>query len=162
MTKVMHFWIALFCSLSFAGFANEQKRDVFGVLIQISNSNVDMLRKNKAFIQLKSQYRFKEKRYFSIAEVLVLDSPVETNKSELLDACAEIAKLKFVTLCELNLRLKPQGLKETIGCETNLPLPSVNLGNISSVLEQQCLFPPLVEGEDWDVSRLRHNTRHQN
>ena len=156
MTKIMHFWIIIFCALSFTGFAKEQKRDVFGILIEVSNVNVDQLRKNQTFTKIKSQYRLEEKKYFSIAEILVLDSPVETEKSELLDACRAIAKLNFVILCELNLSLKPQKLKETIGCETNLPLPSVNLGSISSVLEQQCLFPPLVEGEDWDVFWAQH------
>ena len=155
--KNFYFWIIIFSFYGFSGNREDkQKRDVFGILIEIDNSQVNRLQQSEVFIKLKSRYRLKEKKYFSTAQILVLDSPLKMGRSELLDACVEITKLNSVTLCELNLRLKPEGLKETIECEKKLPLPSVNLASISRTLEKQCLFPPLIEGEEWDIFWAQH------
>ena len=162
--KIIKFWIIIFFVLFFPIFADEQKeRDVFGILIKITDSNSNVLRKNEIFIKLKSQYRLKEKTYFSIAEVLVLDSPSEVGRTELLDACTAIKKMKFVSVCELNLRLKPQASRETVACGMNLPqsiFPSTTLNyhQFSNVLKKQCLFPPLIEGEPWDTFWAQHIT----
>ncbi len=157
--KIVCFWTSIFCSLllpTFAAGIEKQQRDALGILIKVSGSYVDHLRKNQTFVELTSRYRLKERKYFSIAEVLVLDSPVATSKSELLDVCREIAKIQFATICELNIRLKPH---EYRGFACLNPQKPFLLGGLmkfyKNLHQQQCSFP-LVEGEDWDVFWAQH------
>ena len=128
-----------------------KEREVFGILIYVEKDNVQELRNNHQFTKIKKFYSLKEKKYYSIAEILSLEAPHKSESPELLNACKEIKKIRFVISCELNVKITPES-KEDDECLEPLALPTIPLSNgHSAVLKKLCPYPPLVEGEEWDI-----------
>ena len=129
-----------------------KEREVFGILIYVKKAHVQELRNNHQFTKIKKFYSLKEKKYYSIAEILSLEAPHKSESPELLSACKEIKKIRFVISCELNVKITPES-KEDDECLETLALPTIPLSNgLYAVLKKLCPYPPLVdEGEEWDI-----------
>ena len=128
-----------------------KEREVFGILIYVEKDNVQELRNNHQFTKIKKFYSLKEKKYYSIAEILSLEAPHKSESPELLSACKEIKKIRFVISCELNVKITPES-KEDDECLEPLALPTIPFDSGHyAVLEKLCPYPPLVEGEEWDI-----------
>ena len=139
-----------------------KEREVFGILIYVKKAHVQELRNNHQFTKIKKFYSLKEKKYYSIAEILSLEAPHKSESPELLSACKEIKKIRFVISCELNVKITPES-KEDDECLEPLALPTILptiplsnglyavLKKLYAVLTKRCPYPPLVEGEEWDI-----------